>query len=114
MKMNTRKQLKHMLTIVVKGDAIKITGDIGRVLINGSFKVKGWTISGKCCRIKGIRSRLEYTLGEVRVFCEVRGWDDAIPEIYRMEWIDFFSDLFNMEMISFPRYIKPEEAVEQQ
>ena len=57
---------------------------------------------------------MEYTLGEVRVFCEVRGWDDAIPEIYRMEWIDFFSDLFNMEMISFPRYIKPEEAVEQQ
>ena len=39
------------------------------------------------------------------------GWDDTIPELHQNEWIAFFRDLFEVEVISFARGIKPVDNV---
>lgn len=38
-------------------------------------------------------------------------WDDPVPEEYRKRWIEFFSDLFQMEEIEFKRCLKPAQAI---
>ena len=39
------------------------------------------------------------------------GWDNIIVELHKKDWITFFKDLFDMQNISFPRCIKPADAI---
>ena len=38
------------------------------------------------------------------------GWDDVIPSEYRNEWVEFFTELFEMEGIQFERCTKPSNS----
>ena len=38
-------------------------------------------------------------------------WDNPVPEEYKMDWIKFFSDLFDMKNIKFARCLKPPNAI---
>ena len=40
-------------------------------------------------------------------------WDDAIPDHLRHEWITFFEELFQLENVSIPRWIKPRKSIEE-
>ena len=40
-------------------------------------------------------------------------WDEAVSDSERQKWVKFFQDVFEMEDISFPRSIKPNDAVGQ-
>ena len=40
--------------------------------------------------------------------CEIKlSWDDQVPEENRKEWETFFSEIFEVESLKFPRSIKP-------
>ena len=38
-------------------------------------------------------------------------WDDPIPEKQRDNWLEFFQDLRNMDLVIFPRCVKPLGAI---
>ena len=38
-------------------------------------------------------------------------WDDLLPKEQRNEWVEFFRELFHMENVTFPRCLKPENAI---
>ena len=37
-------------------------------------------------------------------------WDEAIPEEERKKWIQFFSELFEIQHVKFPRSVRPRNA----
>ena len=39
------------------------------------------------------------------------GWDDAIPDDIRDEWLQFFREMFEIKKLKFQRCLKPKEAV---
>lgn len=39
------------------------------------------------------------------------GWDDVIPAPARTEWLEYFTSLFTIEQLHFPRAIKPKIAI---
>lgn len=39
------------------------------------------------------------------------GWDDPVPEKQRINWLEFFQDLRNMDQVIFPRCLKPSGAL---
>ena len=41
------------------------------------------------------------------------GWDDAIPDYLRHEWITFFEELFPLENVSIPRCINPRKSIQE-
>ena len=45
-----------------------------------------------------------------RLNAEGFGWDDPVPDHERAEWRRFFTDLFNMEGITFARSTRPRDA----
>ena len=45
--------------------------------------------------------------------CAGLGWDDPIPQRNRDEWKAFFNELFDIQNITFPRCLRPKDAVEE-
>ena len=46
-----------------------------------------------------------------RLTMEKLDWDETIPETERVKWVLFFVSMFEMEKITFPRSIKPANAI---
>ena len=39
------------------------------------------------------------------------GWDDLLPQNVCLEWLTFFIDMFDVEDITFRRFVQPQNAI---
>lgn len=55
--------------------------------------------------------RAKILMRELWTVEEKLDWDDPIPEKQKVNWLEFFQDLRNMDLVIFPRCLKPFDAI---